>query len=121
MMSEAIQFDEETIQKLQEIRRANQAIKSCAEILNENLANEASVPAGPAVFIRIGPSQEAGLIFAIEACARKISDEMDSYFEDRGVCWMDEFSPDVNREAEAAQDLHSGEVTYAEFEKRVSK
>ena len=120
-MSESNQFDDVTIEKLQEIRRANEAIKSCTEILNENGANQGSVPAGPAVFIRIRPNQQAGLIFAIEACARKISDEMDSYFEDRGVCWMDEFSPDVNREAEAAQDLHSGEVTYAEFEKRVSK
>ena len=50
-MTESKQLDEKTIQKLQEIRRANEAIKACAEILNEHGANDGSIPAGPRVFI----------------------------------------------------------------------
>ncbi len=119
-MTEKTQFDEETIQKLQEIRRANEAIKACAEILNEHGANQASVPSGPRVFIRVSPFQETGLIFAIEACARKIADEMDSYFEDLGVNWLDEISPKLNREAQAVDELHNGDITFDEFESRVS-
>jgi len=69
-MSEAKQLDELTVQKLQEIRRANEAIKACAEILNEHGSND-GIPAGPRVFIRFEPNQVMGLTFAIEACANK--------------------------------------------------
>jgi len=119
-MTEKTQFDEETIQKLQEIRRANEAIKACAEILNEHGSNSGSIPAGPSVFIRVNPAQVMGLTFAIEACARKIAAEMNSYFEDLGVNWLDDFSPKLNREAQAVDELHNGEITFDEFESRVS-
>ena len=119
-MSEAKLFDDQTIQKLQEIRRANEAIKACADILNEHGSNSGSIPGGPSVFIRVNAAQEMGLIFAIEACARKIADEMDSYFEDLGVNWLDDFSAKLNREAQAVDELHNGEITFDEFESRVS-
>ncbi len=119
-MTEKTQFDKQTISKLQEIRRANEAIKACAEILNEHGANQGSLPGGPRVFIRIDPSQEMGLTFAIEACARKISEDMDSYFEDLGVNWLDEFSPELNREAQVADELLDGKITFEEYESRVN-
>ena len=118
-MSEAKQFDERTIQKLQEIRRANEAIKACAEILNEHGSND-GIPAGPRVFIRFEASQVMGLTFAIEACANKIADEMNSYFEELGVNWSDDICPKVTEEAQAHAEMQSGDITYAEFEKRVS-
>ena len=119
-MTEKTQFDKQTISRLQEIRRANAAIKACAEILNEHSANQASVPSGPQVFIRIDPSQEMGLTFAIEACARKIAEDMDAYFEGLGVNWLDDICPEVTAEAQAQAEMQSGDVTYADFEKRVS-
>ena len=98
-------LDEETIRRLQEIRRANEAIVTCAEILCEHGSNDGSIPTGPSVFIRLGPNQEAGLIYAIEACTKKISNEFDDYLEELGVYWQDEFSPDLNRQAQAVDDL----------------
>ncbi len=111
-MSEAKRLDELTIQKLQEIRRANEAIKACAEILNEHGSND-GIPAGPRVFIRFEPNQVMGLTFAIEACANKIAGEMNSYFEDLGVNWTDDICPNVTEEAQAMEELHNGEITFA--------
>ena len=110
----------ETIRRLQNMRRANEAIGACVEILNEHGANSGSIPGGPRVFIRLDPSQEAGLIFAIEICQKKVQNEFDDYFEELGVNWLDEFSPKLNRRAEAADELQNGEITFAEFEKRAS-
>ena len=118
-MTEAKQFDERTIQKLQEIRRANEAIKACAELLNEHGSND-GIPAGPRVFIRFEASQVAGLTYAIEACANKIAGEMNSYFEDLGVNWLDDICPKVTEEAQAVEELHNGEITFDEFESRVN-
>ena len=117
-MTEKTQFDQQTISKLQEIRRANAAIKACAEILNEHSANQASVPGGPQVFIRIEPSQEMGLTFAIEACARKIAEDMDAYFEGLGVNWLDGICPEVTAEAKAIDDLRNARITMEELEQR---
>ncbi len=100
-MTESKQLDEKTIQKLQEIRRANEAIKACAEILNEHGSNDGSIPSVPCVFIRVNAAQEMGLTFAIEACANKIAGEMNSYFEGFGVNWLDEICPNTTKEAQA--------------------
>lgn len=113
-------LDEETIQKLQDMRRANTAISACVEILNEHGSNAGSIPSGPSVFIRLDPNQEAGLLYAIEACTNRIRDEFDNYLEELGVYWQDEFSPDLNRQAQAVDELHNGEITFAEFESRVN-
>jgi len=112
-------FDEETIQKLQEIRRANEAIRACAQILNEHGSN-AGLPTRPGVFIRLEANQEMGLTFAIEACANKIAEEMNTYFEDLGVYWLDDICPEVTAQAQAADELQKGEITFDEFESRVN-
>ncbi len=113
-------LDEETIRRLQEIRRANEAIVTCAEILCEHGSNDGSIPTGPSVFIRLGPNQVMGLNFAIEACSRHIKSEFDDHLEELGVNWSEEFSPDLNRQAEAADELYNGEITFDEFELRVN-
>ncbi len=114
-------LDEETIRRLQDMRRANEAIATCAEVLCEHGANDGSIPTGPCVFVRLDPNQEMGLNFAIEACSRHIKSEFDDYLEELGVFWSEEFSPDLNRQAEAVSELRNGDITYAEFEKRVAK
>ena len=114
-------LSEETIQKLQDMRRAITAIGACAEILSEHISNAGSIPSGPSVFIRLGPNQEAGLIYAIEACSNGIRREFDDHLEELGVYWQDEFSPELNRQAQAVNELHNGEITFDEFEKRVAK
>ena len=113
-------LDEETIRILQGMRRANEAIVTCAAILNEHGSNDGSIPSGPCVFIRLDPNQEMGLHFAIEACSRQIKNEFDGPLEDLGVYWNDDFSPDLNRQAEAVHELHNGEITFDEFESRVN-
>ncbi len=113
-------LNEETIQKLQDMRRANAAIGACVEILRENRINQGSIPSGSSVFIYLDPNQEAGLLFAIEACTKKISYEFDYYLEELGVYWLDEFSPKLNRQAEAADALQNGDITFDEFESRVN-
>ena len=113
-------LDEQTIQMLQDMRRANAAIGACAEILSEHISNAGSLPGSPSVFIRLDPNQEAGLIFAIEACSNKIRREFDDYLEELGVYWLDEFSPDINRQVQAVDELQNGKITFDEFESRVN-
>jgi len=113
-------LDEETIRRLQDIRRANEAIRACVQILCEHCSNDGSIPSGPSVFIRLGPNQEMGLNFAIEACSKHIKSEFDDYLEELGVFWSEEFSPDLNRQVQAVDELHNGEITFDEFESRVN-
>jgi hypothetical protein len=62
----------EIVGTLQQIRRANNGMRACAEILIENGSNSAPIPSGPSVFLRITTNQEAGLHFAIEGCAELV-------------------------------------------------
>ena len=61
-----------------------------------------------------------GLNFAIEACSRRIKSEFDDYLGELGVNWSEEISPDLNRQAQAANELRNGENTFDEFESRVN-
>ena len=114
------QLNEKTIWMLQQVRRANSAITGCIEILNEDGVNEPSIPSGPSVFIRLEPHQEMGLHYAIEACSRDIARIFNEHLEDLGVEWLDDICPKVTNEAHAHAEMQSGDITYAEFEKRVS-
>ena len=113
-------LNEKTVKALQEMRRANEAMCAGTEILSEHGANGGSIPSGPSVFIRLDPNQEAGLIYAIEACSRHIKNEFDGHMEELGVYWLDEFSTDLNRQAEAVDELHNGEISFDEFESRIN-
>ncbi len=109
-----------TISQLQQIRRANAGIRSCIEILNEHSINNGSVPGEPCVWIRLDPDQEGGLFYAIEACSERISDIFDTDLEKLGVNWQDDFMPELSTEAKASAEMHRGDITYAEYEKRVN-
>ena len=113
------QLSEKTIWMLQQVRRANAAIIGCIEILNEDGVNEPSSPGVPGVFIRLEVHQAMGLHYAIEACSRDIARIFDKHLEDIGVEWLDEICPKVTEEAQAHAKMLSGEITYAEYQKRV--
>lgn len=108
-----------TITQLQEIRRANAGIRACVEILNEHSINNGSIPGDPCVFICLDADQEGGLLYAIEACSERISDLFDSDLEQLGVNWQDDFMPELSAEAKASAEMRSGDISYAEYEKRV--
>ncbi len=59
------------------------------------------------------------LHYAIEACSRDIARTFDEPPEEIGVNWLDEICPTVTEEAQARAEMQSGEITYAEYQKRV--
>ena len=101
-------FDKETISKLQDIRRANNAILGCSQILQEHDALKECTPGRPGPYLQLTSQQECGLMYAIEACARFTDDLFTEYLEDRGVLWTDEHLPEVRKEAEALYQLRQG-------------
>ncbi len=63
--------------------------------------------------------QEGGLFYATEACSERISDLFHTDLEKLGVNWQDDFMPELSTKAKASAEIRSGDITYAEFEKRV--
>ena len=99
-MNATTQLSEQTISLLQNVRRANAAIMGCIEILNEDSANEPSMPDVPGVFIRLEGHQKMGLEYAIEACSRDIARTFDEHLEQLGVGWLDDIRPEVTAESQ---------------------
>ncbi len=112
-------LNEETIRKLQQIRRANAGIIGCIEILNEDGVNEGSSPGGPGVFIRLEVNQKMGLNYAIEACSRDIARIFNGRLEEIGVNWLDEICPEVTEDAQQIAALQNGEISFSEFKKNL--
>ena len=113
-------LDENVISELQKIRRANNAILGCAQILNENMVLKACIPGRLGAYLQVTPQQECALIFAIEACSRFTDDLFTNYLEDLGVNWDDEHLPEVRKEAEAHAEMISGKITYVEYERKLN-
>jgi len=114
-------FDKETISELQKIRRANNAVLGCSQILHEHSVNKECVPGRLGAYIQLTAQQACGLLYAIEACSRTIDDSFSSYLQDRGVNWDDEHLPEVGKTAQAHAEMINGDITYAEFERRLSR
>ena len=110
-------FDKETISKLQDIRRANNAILGCSQILQEHDVLKECTPGKPGPYLQLTPDQAGGLMFAIEACARFTDDLFNEYLEDRGVNWTDEHLPEVREAAESADAFQRGEIDFEQFKK----
>ncbi len=113
------QLSEKTIWMLQNMRRANAAIIGCIEIINEHDVNKECGAYNPGVFIQLEPHQEMGLHFAIDACSRDIARIFDEHLEEIGVEWLDEICPKVTAEAKAHAEMLNGDITYAEYEKKL--
>ncbi len=114
-------FDKETISKLQDIRRANNAILGCSQILQEHDVLKECTPGRLGPYLQLTPQQACGLMFAIEACARFTDDLFEGHLDDRGVGWTDEHLPEVRKEAEALAEMLSGDITYAQYEKKLER
>ena len=54
---------------------------------------------------------------AIEACADKIDELFESYFEDHGVEWNEENLPEIREEAESMGAYLSGKTSFEQFRK----
>ncbi len=112
-------FDKETITELQKIRRANEAVLGCSQILSEHNTLKECMPNRLGAYLQLTAQQACGLLYAIEACSRTITDTFNGYLEERGVGWEDEHLPEVRREAEAHAAMQAGEISYPEYQKRV--
>ncbi len=64
----AKQREDKTIRNLQQIRRTNNGIRGCAELLIEHDVNKESVKPYPGANIVLTAQQESGLHYVIEAC-----------------------------------------------------
>ena len=106
------------LSNLRAIRRSSIAIRSVAEIINEHYANDGSLPSGSRVFINLEVNQVAGLCYAMEACASRITNIFDeTTLEDVG--FQDDICPSVTREAQLHAELVAGTISFDEFKRKV--
>ena len=63
------------------------------------------LPGEPSVLIRLAAMEECRMLFAIQACAQGIADEMNGYFEKFGVNWQDEHLPQITKKARKLNEL----------------
>ena len=104
---------------LRAIRRASMAIRSCAEILNEHESNKDLLPMSPKVFIEFDTDQAVGVLYAIEACANRITEIFDSERAFGDIGFEDEICAKKTREARLSAKLNAGEISVVEFDKAV--
>ncbi len=57
------------------------------------------------MFIRLTVMEACRVLFAIEACAQGIADEMNGFIEKFGVNWHDEHLPQITKEARNLNEL----------------
>ena len=112
-------FDKETISELQKIRRANNAVLACSQILSEHDTLKECTPGRLGAYLQLTPQQACGLLYAIEACSRTIDDSFNGYLEERGVNWEDEHLPEVRKEAEALAALQTGKIDFSQYKDEV--
>ena len=112
-------LDRGAISKLQDIRRANNAILGCSQILHEHDVLKECTPGRLGAYLQLTPQQACGLMFAIEACARFTDELFTNYLEGLGVGWTDEHLPEVRKEAEARDQLIRREIGFDEYKDRL--
>lgn len=110
---------EEAIRNLQKIRRANNGMRGCAEILIQHSENRESVNTKPGANVVLTVQQESGLHYVIEACADMIDKLFYDLEDELEIEWTEEHLPEVRKEAEANLAMKRGEISYDEFSKVV--
>ena len=108
---------ENTIRDLQKMRRANNGIRGCAEILIEHAVNKESVKTYPGANIVLTVQQEAGLHYVIEACADMIDKLFYDIEDELNIRWTEEHMPEVREEAESMEAYLSGKTSFEQFKK----
>ena len=108
---------ERTICDLQRIRRANNGMRGCAEILVQHSVNKESVNTSPGAYIVLTVQQEAGLHYVIEACADMIDGLFYDLEDELEIQWTEEHLPEVSEVAESAAAFERGEINFEQFKK----
>ena len=93
------QRQEIRIEKLQQIRRANNGMRGCAEILIQHSVNKESVNTSPGANVVLTVQQEAGLHYVIEACADRIDELFYDLEDELEIQWTEEHMPEVRLRA----------------------
>ena len=113
----AKQRKENRICKLQQIRRANNGMRGCAEILIQHSVNKESVNPSPGANIVLTVQQEIGLHYVIEACADMIDGLFYDLEDELEIEWTEAHLPEVRKEAESAGAFERGELDFEQFKK----
>ena len=113
----ATQRKESTICDLQQIRRTNNGIRGCAEILIQHDVNKESVNTSPGANVVLTVQQEAGLHYVIEACAEMIDRLFYDLEDELEIQWTEEHLPKVREEAESVSAFERGEIDFEQFKK----
>ena len=108
---------ENRICKLQQIRRANNGMRGCAEILIQHSVNKESVNTSPGANVVLTVQQVAGLHYVIEACADMIDGLFYDLEDELEIQWTEEHLPKVREEAESAGAFQRGEINFEQFKK----
>ena len=103
---------EDTIRSLQKIRRANNGMRGCAEILIQHSVNKESVRPYPGANIVLTVQQALGLNYVIEACADMIDKLFYDLEDELNIEWSEDHMPEVRQEAESMEAYLSGKTSF---------
>ena len=84
MTEETKDIRQDLRESIEDVRRANHAIRACIRLLAEDSVNQGSQAEGPRPFIRFDIETQYGLMLAVEACSKKISNRLDDLEENKG-------------------------------------
>ncbi len=107
--------DDNTVGYLQQIRRTNNGIRGCAELLIEHSVNKESVRTSPGANIVLTVQQEAGLHYVIEACADLIDKLFYDIEDDLNIGWNEEHLPEIRVQAESMESYFEGRTSFEQF------
>jgi len=111
------QRKENTIRDLQKMRRANNGLRGCAEILIQHNVNKEGVKTYPCANIVLTVQQALGLHYVIEACADMIDKLFYDLEDELNIGWDEEHLPEIRREAESMESYLSGKTSFEQFKK----
>ena len=73
-MRDQPKISKELVRTLEDMRRANNGIRSCVRLLSEDMTNQGCLPAGSEPYVRFDVETQIGLVMAAEACSTQIAD-----------------------------------------------
>ncbi len=111
------QRKENTIRDLQKMRRANNGMRGCAEILIQHKVNKEGVKTYPCANIVLTVQQALGLHYVIEACADRIDKLFYDIEDELNIEWTEDHLPEVQEEAESVANYLSGKTSFEQFKK----
>ena len=117
-MTDVIPIDKDqtnAIRSLQQIRRTNNGIRGCAELLIEHDVNSESVKPYPGANIVLTTQQESGLHYVIEACTDLIDKLFYDLEDELNIGWTEEHLPEIREQAESMESYLDGKTSFEKF------